>query len=493
VSADLLRDRSHGGRPAAKGVVSNSQWQLLSFVFRAVAGLGVVVLLARAGGPRELGIVQFALTLTSLLPFYYGVPSLLAREVARRPEDGRRWVEVGTLLSLLFGGFFLCVLPAGAWAVGASAVTVLSIAVATLGMVLDGVARVQFAAFWAWERLDLEAKITGVQELAYLAGTAAVLALGRGPLAALAVFAASRGLGALGGWLLVGRHLGGLPLPRATRGSLLPTIRLCTPFALSDTLTLTYARFDSVMLGMWKGPAAVGLYQAATNLVLYFNVIARSINRALYPRMGRAWPGDRGGFGRLRDMSLRAIAYIGIPVAVASLLLAPRTIDFLYGPSFAPAVVTYQLLVLVIPVRMLGHTFSLSLAATDNQTPRTVAVSVAAGSNVLLNLYFIPRFSFLGAAVTTVICETGLLVAYAVLLRRVTGRSELLRSNGWPLLATVPMAAVILLTREQHVLVSAAAGVVVYAAAVVGLALIMGWGDRRRPARMLSALVRPAR
>jgi hypothetical protein len=55
------------------------------------------------------------------------------------------------------------------------------------------------------------------------------------------------------------------------------------------------------------------------------------------------------------------------------------------------------------------------------------------------------------------------------------------------------MAAVILLTREQHVLVSAAAGVVVYAAAVVGLALIMGWGDRRRPARMLSALVRPAR
>jgi hypothetical protein len=43
------------------------------------------------------------------------------------------------------------------------------------------------------------------------------------------------------------------------------------------------------------------------------------------------------------------------------------------------------------------------------------------------------------------------------------------------------------------VLVSAAAGVVVYAAAVVGLALIRGWRDRRRPGRMLAALVRPAR
>ena len=446
MSAELLTEEPSGRRPAARGVAANSRWQLLSFAFRAVAGLGVVVLLARAGGPRELGIVQFALTLTSLLPFYYGVPALLAREVARRPEEGRRWVETGTLLALLFGTLFLVLLPAGAWVVGAGPETVIAIAIATSGMLLDGVARVQFAAFWAWERMDLEAKITGVQEAAYLAGTALVLGVGGGPLAALTVFAGSRGLGALGGWLLVGRHLGGVPVPRAARGTVLSTVRQCTPFAISDTLALTYARFDSVMLGMWKGPASVGLYQAATNLVLYFNVIARSINRALYPRMGRAWPADKGEFGRLRDISLRTIAYIGLPVAVASLLLAPRTIDFLYGPDFAPVVLTYQLLVLVIPVRMLGHTFSLSLAATDNQTPRTIAVSVAALLNVVLNLYFIPRFSYLGAAMTTVVCETALLVAYTVFLRRAVGRSEVLRSNVWPLLASLPMAGVILLT-----------------------------------------------
>jgi O-antigen/teichoic acid export membrane protein len=494
VSTELLPERPPSSRPRAKGSVSNSQWQLLSFVFRAVAGLGVVVLLARAGGPRELGIVQFALSLTSLLPFFYGVPGLLAREVARRPEEGRHWVEAGTLLSLLFGGLFVGALPAVAWAVGASAITTASIAVAALGMAMDGIARVQFAAFWAWERMDLEAKITGVQEAAYLAGTAVVLSFGGGPLAALAVFTGSRALGALGGWLLVGHHLGGLLVPRVQRGTLLSTIRQCTPFAISDTLTLTYARFDAVMLGMWKGPAAVGLYQAATNLVLYFNVIARSINRALYPRMSRAWHvADRHGFSRLRDVSLRAIACLGMPVLVGSLLLAPRTIDFLYGPDFAPAVLTYQLLVLVIPVRMLGNTFSLALAATDNQTPRTVAVSVAAALNVGLNLYFIPRFSFLGAAMTTVICEVLLLIAYAVLLRRAAGRSELFRSNAWPFVATLPMAAVILLTDEQHVLVSAGAGLLVYAAGVAVVALARAGSDRRRPAGLVAALVRPVR
>lgn len=483
-----------GGGTFKRGVASNSTSQLLSFVFRAASGIGVVVLLARDGGPRSVGIVQFALTLTSLLPFFYGVPALLAREVARRPQDARRWVETGTLISVAFGALFTFLLPAGALVVGAPRTMVVSIGLAALGMAFDGIARVQFAAFWAWERMDLEMLVTGGQEAAYLGGSAVALGLGVDPREVLVVFAASRALGALWGWLLVGRRLGGLPWPRAERGSLRPTLRQCTPFAVSDTLTLTYARFDSVMLGLWKGSFAVGLYQAATNLVLYFNVVARSLNRALYPRMGRAWPGRPEEFARLRDMSLRLVAVIAVPITVGSLLLAPRTIAFLYGPRFAPAVLTYQLLIIVIPVRMAGQTASQSLAATDHQKARTIAVTGAAALNILLNLYFIPRWSYLGAAMTTVVCETCVLVAYALILRSAAGPSELFRANGWPLLACLPMSAAIVLTRSQPLLVSVAVGAVAYAAGLVGIALVRARGDRRRrPARALAALVEPVR
>jgi O-antigen/teichoic acid export membrane protein len=113
--------------------------------------------------------------------------------------------------------------------------------------------------------------------------------------------------------------------------------------------------------------------------------------------------------------------------------------------------------------------------------------------NIGLNCWFIPRWSYLGAAMTTVICETLLLLAYATLLRRVSGGSELLRSNGWPLVAALPMAAVVLLTADQPVFVSAAAGAVTYALAVAVLALLRSPAYRRRPARAFSALVRPGR
>jgi O-antigen/teichoic acid export membrane protein len=238
----------------------------------------------------------------------------------------------------------------------------------------------------------------------------------------------------------------------------------------------------------------VGLYQAATNLVLYFNVISRSVNRSLYPRMGRAWPGRPQAFRRLRDLSLRLIAMLAAPVTVGSLLLAPRTLDFLYGREFEPVLLTYVLLILVIPVRMAGNTISLSLAATDHQVARTIAVCGAAVLNIGLNLYFIQRWSYLGAAMTTVICETAVLLAYALILRRATGPSQLFRSQGWPLLACAPMAAVILLTRDAPWLVSAVAGAAAYGVAICGLAFLRApKQDRTRPVRAFAALLEPSR
>ncbi len=487
-AASSRREGSTAGRMAA-----NSTWQMVSFAARAVSGLGAVVLIARSGGPQALGTFQFALVLTSFLPYYFGLPSLLTREVARRPEEGRTWVEGGTLIALAAGAGFSVALAVGARAVGASPETAVAVALASIGMAFDGVARVEFAAFWAWERMSLEAFVTVVQEAVFLAAVASVVWAGGGATGALLAFAGSRALGATMGWLLVARHLGALPIPRGNPSFLRTTVRRCTPFAVNDTLTLTYMRADSILLGLFKGPTAVGLYQAGTNLVLNLNVLARSINHALYPRMSRAWPGKVQTFCRLRDASFRTISLIAVPATVGSFLLAAETIDFLYGPEFAPAVATYQLLVLVIPVRMLGNTLSLSLVATDRQKQRVVAVATAAALNIVLNLFLIPRWSYLGAAIATVITESCLFVAYGLLLRQVAGRSDLLSSLSLPGLATLPMGAAIVAMRGNGLVVSIAVGAAVYVVAIAGLAMMQATGStRRRPRALMASLVRPA-
>jgi O-antigen/teichoic acid export membrane protein len=390
------------------------------------------------------------------------------------------------------GACFSVVFAVGARAVGASPDTVVAVSVASIGMAFDGVARVEFAAFWAWERMSLEALVTATQEAVFIAGVALVVWSGGGVTGALLAFSESRAVGAVAGWLLVSRRLGVVAVPRGSARFLRSTLRLSTPFAVNDTLTLTYMRADAVLLGIFKGPTAVGIYQAGTNLVLNLNVLARSINRAVYPRMSKAWPGQLQVFCRLRDSSYRTIALIAMPAAVASFLLAAQTFDFLYGPEFDRGVVTYQLLVLVIPIRMLGNTLSLSLSATDRQKHRMNAVAAAAAFNLVLNIVLIPIWSYLGAAIATVICESALLVAYAVLLRQVAGPSDLLRSLSLPGVATIPMGVAVLATRNGGFLVSAAAGAAVYAVAVAALALLRTpRATRRRPGAVMANLVRP--
>ena len=478
-------------RPAAgRRIAANSGYQLASFTARAMGMLGVVFIIARVGGPHQLGIFQFGLTFTGLFPFYWGLPVLIAREVARRPEEARIWAECSVIVTLAIGALCVALFAAGGWLVGASADTGQAIVLAGIGLVIDSVARVQFAVFWAWERMGLETAVTAIQETVLLVGAGVVAAAGGGVRGVLLVFIATRALGAMVAWGILSRRVGGAVIPRTSLAFARKILRQATPFAANDTLTLTYGRADAVMLGMIKGPAAVGLYQAATNLVLNFNVLARSVNHAVYPRMSRAWTDAREQVGRLRDGSLQALALIAIPVTVGSLLLAPEIIRFLYGKKFDQAILTYRLLVIAIPVRMLGNTLSLTLSAADRQTRRTVAVAVAAFCNVGLNLYFIPRWSYVGAATTTLITEGGLFVAYVVLVRQVVGPSRVLRAGVLPAVASLPMIVVALATIRTPMPAPVIAGAAAYGMGLLAIAAFKAGPRGRHPRALLTALVR---
>jgi O-antigen/teichoic acid export membrane protein len=480
-----------GGGRGQRLVARNSGWQLLTFAARAVSGLAAVILVARHGGPTQLGVFQFALTLSTMFGFAVGlgVFNLLTREVARKPDSSRSWIEAGVLVALVAGGVVTALLAAGVGLAGQAPQVVEAVTLAGVALAFDTAGRITFAAFAGWERMGLESAATVAQEAAFLAGIPLALAAGWGVRGVLLAYVGSRALGALAGWVMACRVLRLLLVPRPHLAFLRPTLRRTVPFALDDAMSLTYIRVDSVLLGFVKGPTAVGLYQAGTNLVLYLNVLARVLNTALYPRMSRAWPDPRR-LGRYRDVSLRLLAIVGVPIMVGSLLLAPAILRFVYGSRFDQAVLAYQVLVLVIPVRMLGHTLGTALTAADGQTRRTVAVASAAVLNLGLNAWFIPRWSYLGAAATTAITEAGLFAAYALMLRRLAGPSALASSLAVPALASLPMAGLLLATRHGPLLLVVAACALVYAAAVLAVALAAAPREaRRRPRAALTALV----
>jgi O-antigen/teichoic acid export membrane protein len=176
---------------------------------------------------------------------------------------------------------------------------------------------------------------------------------------------------------------------------------------------------------------------------------------------------------------------------LGSLLLAHQIFRFLYTWKFDAAVRTYQVLALVIAIRMLGHTLGTSITAANRQTRRTIVVGVAAFANTALNLYFIPRWSYLGAAITTAITETGVFIAYVILARRFINKSKLLEAVALPALACVPMVAVVLALRGQvNLLVTITAGACAYALGLAAVAAVLiPRATRRHPRAALHALI----
>lgn len=481
--------RGHRRGSAGRRLASNTGWRLGAFGARTVGGLTVTILVARTEGPFGLGRFQFALALTLLLSFLVtlGLQKQLVRELARRPDQARDRVDAALLLALGAGLIVtLAVLGFGE----ALDVDVGLVLIAMLALIADSATRIVMALFWALERMKYETVSVGIQEAAFVGLTIPALSAGLGARGALLAYLASRVVGLLVAWVVAATKLGCPTRPRWVPGVMLPTLRSTVPFAVDDGLSLAYIRVDAVMLGAFRGQTAVGLYQAATNLVLYLNILPRMLNMSMYPQMSRAWPDHASELRRLRDFSLRLLGLVSMPIAVGSFLLAPRILELVYGPGFERAVIVYQLLAPIIPIRMLGNTLGTALTSVDRQTQRTVAVGVAAAANVALNVVLIPRWSIVGAAVATLITETGLFVAYAVLLRRVLGRSSLLSAVAIPGLACVPLALVVIALSAAPLAPVIVAAAIAFGIAISGIALGLMPRPVLAPKAVVSSLLR---
>ena len=431
----------------------------------------MTVLVARTLGPHDFGRFQFALALTLLLSFVVmlGLPKLLVRQLARDPDGAVTRIDSALFICLVAGGVVLGPLLGIGWLAGADMSLLL---MAGLTMIADSMSRIVMSLFWAVERMRYEAVAVGIQESAFVTFTLLVLAADGGVEGVMLAYLTSRAVGFVVAWVIAATKLSCPTRPRRHAGVVRPMLKATVPFAIDDGLSLAYVRIDAVLLGVLKGPTAVGLYQSATNLVLYLNVLPRMLNMSMYPQMSRAWPDHPLALRHLRDASLRILGAVAIPITVGSFLLAPEIFGTLYGPKFEPAVRFYQLLVLVIPLRILGNTLGTAITSVDRQAQRAFIVGVAAALNLGLNLILIPMWSIDGAVVATLVTESWVFLAYAVLLRRALGPSHLFSAVAAPSLACVPLALAVTALSPAPLALVILAGAAAYVVALVGIVLV---------------------
>jgi O-antigen/teichoic acid export membrane protein/acetyltransferase-like isoleucine patch superfamily enzyme len=300
--------------------------------------------------------------------------------------------------------------------------------------------------------------------------------------------------------------------PRAPWRERLAILREAAPLALSGAFIAIYFRIDAVMLHALQGAHAVGLYGGIYRLFEAGAPICGAYHSVLFPALVRAANGSPGSLGTLCRQSLRmlllgSIAYCGF-VAVES----ERIVGLILGSDYMAAAPGLAILIWATPLALMSTTLLWTLAAIGRQALGTWAVGTTALANVGLNLFLIPRMSFMGASLATLASELLCFLLLCLALRRgltTLGVMEMIwrpAIAGLALVATLGAMDSILPRGVGGLAMAALVGAVVYFIPLVGLQALgpedarlllgvlpegaRGWLARRIPRHSLPELVR---
>ena len=189
----------------------------------------------------------------------------------------------------------------------------------------------------------------------------------------------------------------------------------------SNILTFLNYRLDLLLVNLFAGTAAAGLYAVAVRLAEQIWIFSEAVATVVYPKLASLRTVETAK-GALLSMMTRIVLWSSACVAGIIALLSDPLIDLLFGSQFVGAATPLLLLlpgaVLMSGARVLAH----DVAARGMVGINLAYAAAALVVNVSGNLLLIPALGMAGAAVATSLTYTLMFGGHILLQDRYFGR-----------------------------------------------------------------------
>ena len=177
-------------------------------------------------------------------------------------------------------------------------------------------------------------------------------------------------------------------------------------FLMSCAVTI-YSHSDTVMLGILKGDADVGIYACAARVKLLLPVISGALWAASLPKSAKLWKdGNISAFKTLSDYSFHVVQTLLLPLVFYFIVFAGPCVSFLGGLEYTEAVGPMRILLLaVIPIGFSNIAGGQLLIPMGEEKKLFLAEGIGAGANIVMNAVLIPSLGAAGAAIATTLSE----------------------------------------------------------------------------------------
>ena len=411
-------------RPKLVKIVDNIGWLFFDKVLRMGVGLIVGVWIARYLGPEQFGLLSFAIAFVGLFGAIatLGLQGIVVRDIVRDPDSKEQ--TLGTAAALLFFGGLLSygLIVATIFWIRADDTLAKGI-VAILGSIV--LFKVSDVAVYWFESQVMSKYTVWVQNGGFLAFAAIKVGLIIMDAPLIAFAWAMMGEAAVVAMLLLvmlglrGPRLRQLSVAAKRAKSLLIN---SWPLMLSGLAVVIYMKIDQIMLGQMLGDQAVGIYSAAVRLseVWYFVpvVIAASVFPAILEAKNRS---EELYYKRLQHL-YDLMVWVALIIALPLTFLSTPVVTLLFGPEYVSSGPVLALHVWSAVFVFLLVASGKWLIAENLQYVALQRNLLGLASNVVFNLFLIPRFGVVGAASATIVSYS-IAAFFADALSRTTRRT----------------------------------------------------------------------
>ncbi len=381
----------------------------------AANGLLIVILARYLLTPDEYGLLYFAISIFGVIGIFgtLGLPSSIARYVTEYAESDPtqlRYILSFSLLALvtLAGIVGLVVTlssPLLATYLGEPELAPL-LALGIGYIFLQAMRKYLTKSFQGLNRVDYSALVSSISAVGRIIFVIAFVLLGLGVVGALAGYVAGFLVAVVIGFIILYRkfYRGYEATLTPERGLRKRILEYSIPLTATRGATVLDKQVDTILVGIFLTPAAVGFYTIAKQVSEVCITPAQALGFTVSPAYGEQQAGDRGErAARLYEQSLEGVLLLYVPAVVGLVLVAEPMVRYVFGPEYLNAVPVLQIMALYVLANAINRITSDGLDFLGRARARAIVKSITAIANVILNILLIPTIGLIGAPIATVI------------------------------------------------------------------------------------------
>lgn len=190
------------------------------------------------------------------------------------------------------------------------------------------------------------------------------------------------------------------------------------PLILGSAAEFVNFRIDNIMLGAIKSENDSGIYSIAYNIYISTLLVPIAILKVYISNFIQQY---KKGIFFGRNFFKKFFLYLSFYnffMLIILVVISDYFVFYVYGEEFLKSGNLLKILAICIPFIVLNRLNNYTLIALGHQSYYAIISLIGSFINIILNLIFIPLYSYYGAALTTIITELFVFLLGLLKLRR---------------------------------------------------------------------------